>query len=233
MKICVFGVPDFPFGKKTLPEPRLKKIEELYKAQKTTFISVEFVTEKDIKVADAIVCPQDKRLDLLILDMEIIEHKMERQPEAQEKALLERCQALLEKETPLCRGEFSPEDAQWLSNNNFVSIKPVIFASAGEMADIPFLARKAYDEAGMICFLTGGVKEARAWEIRKGSNAVEAAHAIHSDLARGFIRAEVMGFDELVKTGNVHQAKSSGLLRQEGKEYIVRDGDVIEFKFSV
>lgn len=233
MKICVYAAPDFPFGKKALPEPRLKKIEELYKAKKTTYISVEFVTEKDIKTADAIVCPQEKRLDLLILDMEIVEHKLEKNPPEQEKALLGRCQALLEKESPLCGGGFSEEDKKWLSNNNLVTIKPVVLVSAEELADLPSLARKAYDEAGMICFLTGGEKEARAWEIRKGSTALEAAGAIHSDIARGFIRAEVMGFEDLVKTGNVHQAKSTGVLRQEGKEYVVRDGDVMEFKFSV
>lgn len=233
MKICVFGDPQFAFGKKVLPEPRLKKIEELYKAQKTTFISVEFVTEKDIKIADAIVCPQDKRLDLLILDMEIVEHKLERPSSEQEKALLMRCQALFEKETPLCQGDFSGEERKWLANNNLVTVKPVVFASSEEMADASGLARKAYDQAGMICFLTGGIKEARAWEISRGATAVDAAGAIHSDLARGFIRAEVMGFDELVQAGNVHQAKSSGIQRQEGKEYIVKDGDVIEFKFSV
>ncbi|MDD5019595.1 MAG: DUF933 domain-containing protein [Candidatus Omnitrophica bacterium] len=233
MKICVFGVPDFPFGKKALPEPRLKKIEELYKAQKVTQIQVEFVTEKDLKTADAVICPDDKRLDFLILDMEMLEGKLERQPAGEEKALLERAQKCLEKETPLSRGEFSEDERKWLANNNFVSIKPVIIVSAGETADIGPLARKAYDEAGMICFLTGGVKEARAWEIHRGATAVEAAHAIHSDIARGFIRAEVMDYDGLVKTGNVHQAKASGILRQEEKDYIVKDGDVVEFKFSV
>ncbi len=233
MKACVFGVPDFPFGKKALVEPRLKKIEELYRAKKVTQIQMEFVTEKDLKTADAIVCPEGKRLDLLILDMEILEGKLERQPSDQEKALLERAKKYMEKETPLSLGYFSLDEKKWLANNNFVSVKPVIFVPEAQMADVASVARKAYDEAGMICFLTGGDKEARAWEIRKGATAVEAAEAIHSDIARGFIRAEVMDYDALVKTGNVHQAKSSGLLRQEGKDYIVKDGDIIEFKFSV
>lgn len=233
MKICVFGVPDFPFGKKALAEPRLKNIEELYRAQKVTQIQIEFVTEKDLKTADAIVCPEGKRLDLLILDMEILEGKLDRQPSDQEKMLLERAQKHLEQETSLSHGEFSVEEKKWLGNNNFVSVKPVIFIPDGQMADVPAVARRAYDEAGMICFLTGGPKEARAWEIRKGATAVEAAEAIHSDIARGFIRAEVMSFEALVKAGNVHQAKTSGALRQEGKEYVVQDGDVLEFKFSV
>jgi hypothetical protein len=233
MKICVFGVSDFPFGKKPLPEPRLKKIEELYKAQKVTQIQVECVAEKDLKIADAIVCPDGKRLDLLIIDMEILEGKLERQPPQEEKELLTRAQKCLEKEAPLSLGDFSPDEKKWLANNNFVSIKPVVFIPEAQMADIASLTRKAYDAAGMICFLTGGTKEARAWEIRRGATAVEAADAIHSDIARGFIRAEVMDYDALVKTGNVHQAKASGVLRQEGKDYVVKDGDVMEFKFSV
>ena len=233
MKASVFGIPDFLFGKKALPDERLKKMEELYRAQKVTQIQVEFTTEKDLKIADAIVCLQEKKLDLLIVDMEIIEGKSAKQPLEEEKALISRCQELLEKETPLCEGDFSEEEKKWIANNNLISIRPVLFISRDEMENMPALARKVYDRSGKICFLTGGPKEARAWEIRKGATAVEAAHAIHSDIARGFIRAEVMGYGDLVKVGNVNQAKSSGLMRQEGKDYIVQDGDVVEFKFSV
>jgi ribosome-binding ATPase YchF (GTP1/OBG family) len=233
MKISVFGINDFPFGKKALPDERLKKITEWYKAQKTTQIQVEFVTEKDLKISDAIVCLDEKKLDLVILDMEIVEGKLERQSAAEEAALLKRCQELLEKETPLVSGTFSEEEKKWLSNNNFVTVKPIIFISRADLEDLPSLVKKAYYEGGRICFLTGGVKEARAWEIKKNATAVEAAHAIHSDLARGFIRAEVMAYDDLLKVGNVNQAKTQGCLRQEGKDYIVSDGDVIEFKSGV
>lgn len=233
MKVSVFGIPDFPFGKKPLVDERLKKITELYKAQKVTQIQVEFTPEKDIKTADAIVCLDEKKLDLVILDMEIVEGKLERQPPAQEAGLLKRAQELLEKETPLSAGSFTEDEKKWLANNNLITIKPVIIISRVVLDDLPSLVKRAYLEGGRISFLTGGIKEARAWEIRKGATAVEAAHAIHSDLARGFIRAEVMDYDELVKVGNVNQAKSGGCLRQEGKDYIVRDGDVIEFKSGV
>ncbi len=233
MKISVSGISDFPFGKRALVDERLKKISDLYRAQKITQIQVEFVTEKDIKTADAIICLDEKKLDLIILDMEVVEGKLERKPHQQEEELLKKAQGLLEKEMPLCKGEFSYEDKKWLSNNNFVTIKPVIFIVRSEMDDLSSLVRRAYQEGGRICFFTGGIKEARGWEIRKGATAVEAAEAIHSDIARGFIRAEVMNYEELAKIGNVNQAKSSGVLRQEGKDYIVSDGDVMEFKFSV
>jgi len=233
MKISVFGIPDFPFGKKALPDERLKKLEELYRAQKLTQIQVEFTTEKDLKVADAIICLLEKKLDLIILDMEAIEGKAEKPLEDKEKLLLARVQSLLEKETPLCSGDFNDEEKRWIANNNFITIKPVIFIERQEIENMPILTKKAYEAGGRISFLTGGVKEARAWEVRKDATAVEAAHAIHSDIARGFIRAEVLPYHDLIKVGNVNQAKNEGALRQEGKEYIVKDGDVIEFKFSV
>jgi hypothetical protein len=233
MKASVFGIPDFPFGKKSLPDARLEKLKELYRSAKVTAIQVEFITEKDLKNADAIVCLNEKKLDLLIMDMEIVESKLSKAASDQEKALLIRCQQFLEKETPLCAGTFSEEEKKWIANNNFVTIKPVVLIDKVEADDLPALARKAYDQAGRVSFLTGGVKESRAWEMRKDATAIEAAGCIHSDIARGFIRAEVMAYEVLEKVGNVNQAKNDGHLRQEGKEYIVKDGDIIEFKFSV
>ena len=227
MKASVFGIPDFPFGKKALPDDRLNKLKDLFRSQKITQIQVEFTTEKDVKVADAIVCLQEKKLDLLILDMEILEGKADKPLADTEKALVSRALGALEKETPLCQVEFSEEEKKWLANNNLVTIKPVVLISREEMENLPPLIRRVYDQAGMISFLTGGVKESRAWEIKKNASAVDAAGAIHTDIARGFIRAEVMKYDDLARIGNVNQAKNEGCLRQEGKDYIVRDGDVI------
>lgn len=91
-----------------------------------------------------------------------------------------------------------------------------------------------YAAAGLISFLTSGEDEVRAWTIRKGSTAVEAAGKIHSDIARGFIRAETMAYDDLVAAnGDEKAVKSAGKLRQEGKDYVVQDGDIIHFKFNV
>lgn len=233
MKASVYGIPDFPFGKKALPDERLDKLEELYKAQKKTQIQVEYVTDKDLKTADAIICLKEKKLDLVIMDMEVLEARQQKALTDEEKKIVDRAQALLEKEQLLMEGDFNEEEKKWIANNNLVTAKPIILISREEVDALPALTRRAYYDAGRIVFLTGGVKEARTWEIRKGSTAVEAAHAIHSDIARGFIRAEVMSYADLVRIGNVNQAKSSGCLRQEGKEYIVADGDVMEFKFSV
>jgi hypothetical protein len=90
----------------------------------------------------------------------------------------------------------------------------------------------SYRLVGLISFLTAGPDEVRAWPVPDGSNAVDAAGAIHSDLARGFIRAETIAYDELLEMGSVAEAKKHGKVRSEGKTYRVRDGDVIEILFS-
>ncbi len=95
------------------------------------------------------------------------------------------------------------------------------------------LIRAAYSLLGLQTYFTAGVQEVRAWTITKGTKAPQAAGVIHSDFERGFIRAEVVGYEDLVKSGSFNQAKELGLLRLEGKEYLVKDGDVMHFRFNV
>ena len=91
----------------------------------------------------------------------------------------------------------------------------------------------AYKTCGMISFFTVGEDEVRAWEIKNGSNAVEAAGAIHSDLARGFIRAECFSYDDLISAGSEKVLKENGKIRMEGKDYIVKDGDILSIRFNI
>jgi len=93
--------------------------------------------------------------------------------------------------------------------------------------------RACMDALGLICFLTAAGSEARAWPVRKGTTAVEAAGEVHSDMARGFIRAETVAFDDLYAAGDFKTAKAQGKVRLEGRDYVVQDGDVILFRFSV
>ncbi len=95
------------------------------------------------------------------------------------------------------------------------------------------LIKAGYSLLGLISFLTAGPKEVRAWTIRRGTKAPQAAGKIHSDFERGFIRAEVVAFTDLCECGNLAGAKAKGLLRSEGKEYVMCDGDVVEFLFNV
>jgi hypothetical protein len=93
--------------------------------------------------------------------------------------------------------------------------------------------RQSYDLLGLIAFLTAGPDEVRAWPIPQQTPAVEAAGAIHSDIQRGFIRAEVVAFDDLIAAGSMAEAKKRGTVRMEGKTYIVQDGDICNFLFNV
>ena len=95
------------------------------------------------------------------------------------------------------------------------------------------LIRFGYELLGLITFLTAGEKEVRAWTVRKGSTAPQAAGVIHSDFERGFIRAEVMKYDDLISYGSQQAVKEKGLYRLEGKEYLIQDGDVVYFRFNV
>lgn len=94
------------------------------------------------------------------------------------------------------------------------------------------MIRASYDLVGLQSFFTVGEDEVRAWTVRKGATAVEAAGAIHSDLARGFIRAEVVAYDDLIAAGSMAEAKKAAALRLEGKEYLVKDGDILHVRFS-
>lgn len=95
------------------------------------------------------------------------------------------------------------------------------------------LARVGFDTLGLQTYLTAGPKEARAWTIRKGATAPEAAGVIHTDFQKGFIKAEIVSFADLVDAGSMAEAKSRGKVRMEGKDYVMADGDVVEFRFNV
>ncbi len=102
-----------------------------------------------------------------------------------------------------------------------------------EESGLDRLIKKSYDLLGLMSFLTAGEPEVRAWTINKGTKAPKAAGKIHSDIERGFIKAEVISYDELIKEGSMVQAKEKGLVRQEGKDYIMQEGDIVLFKFNV
>ena len=95
------------------------------------------------------------------------------------------------------------------------------------------LIRASYKLLGLISYLTAGVQEVRAWTIKEGTKAPAAAGKIHSDIERGFIRAEVVAYDDLVACGSESAAKEKGLYRLEGKDYVMKDGDVVNFRFNV
>ena len=102
-----------------------------------------------------------------------------------------------------------------------------------EESGLDQLARVGFDTLGLQTYLTAGPKESRAWTIPKGATAPQAAGVIHTDFERGFIKAEIVSFDHLIEAGSMAEAKAKGWVRMEGKEYVMKDGDVVEFRFNV
>lgn len=102
-----------------------------------------------------------------------------------------------------------------------------------EESGLDRVIKASYDLLGLMSFLTAGKPEVRAWTIKKGTKAPEAAGKIHSDIQRGFIKAEIVSYDDLIKEGTMNAVKDKGLLRMEGKDYIMQDGDIVLFRFNV
>lgn len=112
--------------------------------------------------------------------------------------------------------------------------KEMFLSDAGiESGGLDMLIQRSYSLLGLISYLTAGEPEVRAWTIKKGTKAPQAAGKIHSDFERGFIRAEVISFDELMACGSMQAAKEKGKIRSEGKDYVIQDGDIVLFRFNV
>ena len=138
------------------------------------------------------------------------------------------------------RGLVAPAEAVFLDAKTEAELIELDDAEALELlqsigmeeSGLSTLARVAFDTLGLQTYLTAGPKESRAWTIPKGATAPEAAGVIHSDFQKGFIKAEVISFADLVATGSVAEARAKGKARMEGKDYVMSDGDVVEFRFG-
>ena len=111
--------------------------------------------------------------------------------------------------------------------------KEMLEALGLEESGLDVVIKASYDLLGLMSYLTAGKKETRAWTINKGTKAPQAAGKIHTDFERGFIKAEIVSYDDLVKFGSMAKVKEQGLVRMEGKEYVMQDGDIVDFKFNV
>ncbi|MCF7731061.1 MAG: DUF933 domain-containing protein [Akkermansiaceae bacterium] len=230
MKICVIGVPGIPEGKHNIKDPRLDQAHELVEAKKKTYAQVDVVGEQGAIDADVILVSRDRLIDLLLKDLEFIETRLSREPSAAEREVLVKLQTHLESERTVASAGLSEEDWQALTGHGFLTSKPVIMANPDELDDPDALMVRTFKGSGYICFLTVGGPENRAWPIRQGLTAAEAAGSIHTDLQKGFIRAEVIDFDDLLAAGGEKGAKHAGKQRLEMKAYVVRDYDVMNIR---
>ncbi len=232
MKIALVGISQIKHGKHNLKDPRLDQADQLVEADRKTAVQVDIVGEEEMVDADALLALADRKADLILKDLEFVETRLGRDPQPAERAALERVKTLLESERFLYNSGLAPEDLQALSAHNFCTSKPITVAPPDDLQNPDALLMRAFEQAGYISFLTVGGKENRAWPIRKGTTAWEAAGTIHSDIQKGFIRAEIISFADFIAAGGETQAKRAGKQRLETKQYVMQDYDLVNFRFN-
>ena len=232
MKICLFGIPGIVLGRHNLKDPRLDQADKLVEAQKKTYAQMDIVEEKEMLVSDAILTTHAALSDLLIKDVDAVETRLNRDPGEAEKAVLQKLADALISEKPVAAAGLTGDELGAISAHNFHSNRPVIVAEEAELAAHEALLMRAFKESGYISFLTVGGKENRAWPIRAGSTAWEAAGTIHTDIQKGFIRAEIISFSDFIEAGGETQAKRAGKQRIELKTCVMQDYDVANFRFN-
>lgn len=220
-----------------LPEGKVKykdeKIDALVKKDQPKKISpfyAEFIKEEFVQT-DVIIIPKDLVLDLLIPDIEKCEGRIERSEDPSEIRLMHKCIEYLENETPLCDGEFPEDEKKLLKKLAPVSYKPVVLVE-GECGEND-LIKQALSKAGVMFFYTSGPQEVHAWLVDKGSDIVTCAGEIHTDLARGFIKGDVVSFEDYLNCHNFNAGRKKGLVKVVDRDHIVEENHIIEIRFNV
>jgi hypothetical protein len=232
MKIAVVSLSQISAGKHNVKDPRLDQMHKITGSKKETYIQVEIVSEENILEADALLAGVAAKQDLILRDLELVETRLGRSESESEKALLAKLKAHLEKEEFVLSLALSEEERQGLSTYGLITARPVVLATEEEAQEPNSLLSRAVKEAGYISFFTAGEKETRAWLIKAGTTAWEAAGAVHSDIQKGFIRAEIIAFGDFVAAGSEAAAKQAGKLRLENKDYCMQDADWTNFRFN-
>jgi len=232
MKAALFGISEIKLGKHNLKDPRLDQVDKLVEADKKTHAQVDVIGEDGLLEADSILATEESKADLILKDLEFVETRLSRDPQPGERTALEKIKALLESERFLFNSGLTAQEFQSVAAHSFFTNKPVTVAANEELQNHEALLLRAFREAGYICFLTVGGKENRAWPIRQGLTAWQAAGTIHSDIQKGFIRAEIIGFNDFIEAGGETQAKRAGKQRLEMKQYVMQDYDLTNFRFN-
>jgi hypothetical protein len=232
MKIALFGISEIKLGKHNLKDPRFDKTHELVEADKKTYAQVDVIGEEQLLDADVILSSTEMKSDLILKDLEFVETRLGRDPQPAERAALEKMKALLESERFVFNSGMSAEELQAVAAHSFFTNKPITVATAEDLASPESVLLRAFAEGGFICFLTVGGKENRSWPIRKGITAWESAGTIHTDIQKGFIRAEIIAFQDFIDAGGETQAKRAGKQRLETKQYVMQDYDLVNYRFN-
>jgi hypothetical protein len=229
VKICIIGF-DLPEGKVKYQDERVITLDQKLSPQKITPFYVEF-SQNNFSQCDGFLVARERVWDLLILDMEKLENRRDRTTDPAELRLLEKCLGALEQEVPLCDVTFTQAELILLKALAPLSLKPTIMAAAAPEANeaITLILKKS----GIVFFYTADKKEVHAWPVKRDSDILTCAGQIHSDLARGFIKADVINYDDFMQVYNMAEARNKGLVKLVDRGYTIRAGDIIEIRFNI
>jgi ribosome-binding ATPase YchF (GTP1/OBG family) len=230
MKIAYKGL-DLPEGKIKYRDEIFTKLVEKFQPAKVTPFYFELLAE-DYNKANGIAVADESVLDLLIDDIEKIENRLSRAEEEREKTILEKCLAHLESEKPICDLDLDSDERAYLNALAPTSFKPTLVSKETAM-DASDLCRDLMEKAGLMFYYTAGKQEVHAWLVEKGATAVECAGRIHSDLARGFIKAEIVSCDDMMNAHSMNDARSKGYTKLVDRDYVIPENTVLEIRFNV
>ena len=218
-------------GRFQLRDTTVDALADRYRSLKRVYFSASFEQGKRHS-ADCFMITKDEQLDWILEDIEILEHNLH--SELARSDLLHRALAVLEEERPLNGEPFLSDEVQHLRGLNLSTLKPGLMINNTPLEDdLHRHVRDLHQALGRVFFYTAGKKDVRVWDVSDGAAIAEAAGQIHSDLERGFIRAEVFNANDMDQFQTLQEAKSKGFLRIVDRRYQITAGDVIDVKFNV
>lgn len=230
MKIAYTGL-SLPEGKMKYNDEIFVGLAEKFQPKKLSPYYFEFLPD-DYEKADVIAIAQEHLLDLLIPDIEKIEGRLSRTEKAAEKSVLEKCMAHIENQKPLCDLDLNAEERAVINSFALLSFKPtLVFENTSPDANV--VCSDVMEKAGMMFFYTVGKQEVHAWPVKQGADAVTCAGKIHSDLATGFIKAEIVSFEDMMTAHNLQDARSRGLTKLVDRDYVIPVKSILDIRFNV
>ena len=230
MRIAQTGL-NLADGKFKYQDRLFNALTEKFNPAKEVPYPFEFIGA-DFENAQAIAMPREAVLDLLILDMDKIETRLERTQDAEEQALLRKCLAHLEDQQPACDMPLDDREREAVRAFGLLSFKPTVLFDAPPQEALE-VCRAVVEKAGMMFFFTVGKPEVHAWMVPRHADAVTCAGRIHTDLARGFIKAEIFRVEDILACHGPQEARSKGLMQLVDRGFPVPENSVLEIRFNV
>ncbi|MBL7128382.1 MAG: DUF933 domain-containing protein [Ignavibacteria bacterium] len=229
MKIAYTGL-NLPQGKKKYNDEIFVDLAEKFQPAKVSPYYFEFLPD-DYEAADVIAIANEYVLDLLILDMEKTESRLSRTDDLSEADVLEKCMAQLEDQKPICDISMDNSERAIVRALSLLSFKPTLVYK-DTSPDVDIVCRDGMDKAGRMFFYTVGKEEVHAWLVEKDTGAAMCAGKIHTDLSRGFIKAEIVSCEDMMTAHNMQDARSRKLTKLVDHDYVIPMNSILDICFN-